>query len=391
MQTASELEIYIHVPFCVQKCKYCDFLSFPKGKEIQYEYLCALLKEIESFKQTEAAHELKEAHIVTSVFFGGGTPSLFESDWIDRILNTIRKNFDIDSDAEITLECNPGTISEGYLKSIRKAGVNRLSIGLQSALDKELKNIGRIHTYQDFLNTYDDAVKAGFTNINVDIISALPNQKKEDIDKTLEKILSLNPTPKHISAYSLILEPGTEFMKLYEKGELVLPDEDEERAFHWNIIDTLNNRGYELYELSNMAIPGYECRHNIGYWTGKEYIGFGLGAASYVGDLRFSNTRSLDEYLKSFSGGNIGPIYSESERLTGGDKMSEYMFLGLRLTRGISAVDFNIKFGQEIMDIFGPAIEKHLDEKLLERDGDMIRLTRKGQDVANYVFADFII
>ena len=408
MQTESELEIYIHIHFCVKKCLYCDFLSFSCGKEIKSKYLRALINEIKTFEQTEAARELDlKAQTVTSVFFGGGTPTVIQKDYLGEILETLKEVFRFSEDCEISLECNPGTVDLEYLESVRSYGFNRLSIGLQSALDKELKRIGRIHTYEQFRQTYEAAVKAGFDNINVDLISALPDQRKEDIDATLDKILSLSPRPQHISSYSLILEEGTGLMDLYEKGLLNLPDEDSERDFHWRIIDRLEKEGFRQYELSNMALPGYECRHNIGYWQGKKYIGFGLGAASYTEKERFSNTRDMEEYISYFGEEpereestekeltkeqlKKEKPYSEKYSLTASDRMSEFMFLGLRMTKGISQAGFREKFGKDLTESYGKEIEKHIGEKLLCTEGDYLMLTRKGQDLANYVFSDFII
>ena len=411
MQTESELEIYIHIPFCVKKCLYCDFLSFAYGEEIRSEYLRALINEIKTFKQTEAARELSiKAQTVTSVFFGGGTPTVIKKESLKEILDVLKGTFNISKDAEVSIECNPGTVDGDYLKSVRQYGFNRLSIGLQSAVDEELKRIGRIHTFAQFKDTYNSAVKAGFSNINVDLISALPGQRIVDVDATLERVLSLKPRPQHISSYSLILEEGTGFMEMYEKGLLHLPDEDSEREFHWRIADRLEKEGYRQYELSNMAIPGYECRHNIGYWQGKKYIGFGLGAASYTGRERFSNTRDMKEYIsyfenkkdkqedgelfipEAFEGATLkDKPFSEKYTLTDGDLISEFLFLGLRMTEGISISEFRDRFGKELFEVFGKEIEKHISEKLLCRQGDRLMLTRKGQDLANYVFSDFII
>lgn len=394
MQEASELEIYVHIPFCVKKCSYCDFLSFKMGEETHREYIFALKNEIREYMSAEVKRKLNEkSYVVTSVFFGGGTPTVLPATKLAEILAELKRCFYFSEDAEITTECNPGTVTAEDLIVLKKAGFNRLSIGLQSANDEELRRIGRIHDFAGFKATYENAVRAGFENINVDIITALPEQSLEDVDSSLEKILLLDPLPKHISSYSLILEEGTEFMRLHDEGKLHLPDEESERLYHWRVIDRLKEAGYEQYELSNMAQSGFECRHNVGYWTGKEYLGFGLGAASYFGNERFSNTRDLKEYLGSWGDGN--PVkqrpLSEDDLLTEGDKISEFMFLGLRMTKGISVSEFESRFNRNFEEIFGEITKKHIDEGLLSKTGDRIFLTRRGQDVANYVFSDYLM
>lgn len=393
MQEASELEIYVHIPFCVKKCAYCDFLSFPGTERTKEEYVAALLNEIKYRKNTEVtAKGLDSLFAVTSVFFGGGTPTVLRPELLCEVLRTLREEFIFSEDAEITFECNPATASFEDLMRLRSEGFNRISIGLQSAVDEELKRIGRIHDHAKFLETYENAVKAGFENINVDIITALPEQKKEDVKKTLDSVLSLSPVPGHISAYSLILEPGTEFEKMDEAGLLFLPDEDSEREFHWMVIDTLERAGYRQYELSNLALPGYECRHNIGYWTGKQYLGFGLGASSYFGKARYAVTRSMKEYMDFFGSKNrTGEIpLSECEKLTGSDEMSEFMILGLRMTEGIEVREFFNRFSRDVFDVYKEPLDKHITEGLLECENGRIRFTKRGQDVANYCLADFV-
>ncbi len=395
MQAVSELELYIHIPFCVRKCAYCDFLSFPtdvKEEDRIKGYVSALLNEIEyRFKKEVAKKGPEGSFIVTSVFFGGGTPTLVKPDLLAEILDFLKKKFSFSEDAEISIECNPGTVNAEKLSRLRKKGFNRLSIGLQSALDKELLRIGRIHSFEQFLETYKFSRDAGFDNINVDIISALPDQTMDDVDVTLNRLLSLNPRPEHISAYSLILEPETRFMELYEKGKLKLPDEDEERRMHWHIFDVLSEAGYKQYELSNLSLPGFECRHNIGYWTGRNYLGFGLGAASYIKGRRFSNTRDMGEYKSYYSLKPFGsePL-NEYEELTKRDMMAEFMFLGLRMTEGISLSEFENRFGEKAFEVYRESLKNHISEGLLENFGDRVFLSRRGQDLANYVFADFL-
>lgn len=386
----SEIEIYIHIPFCVKKCAYCDFLSFPCGEEERKLYLYALLSEL-SRKASDLENIRKKR--VSSVFVGGGTPTVLEGDELALILECIRGNFNLAGDAEITLECNPKTADLNKLSICRNAGFNRLSIGLQSALDEELKTIGRIHSFEDFKHTYYAAVNAGFDNINVDIISALPGQQINDIEKTLDRVMDLSPRPQHISAYSLILEENTEFWRRHERGELSLPDEDTERDMHWLVVDRLEKEGYRLYEISNLSIPGYECRHNIGYWTGRDYIGIGIGAASLYCNKRFTNTRDIKKYIDydwNDAGNCYGPELSEEIQLSENDQMEEFMFLGLRMTDGICKDGFEKKFGRKLTDVYGEVIEKNIADGLIAEKGNMIFLTRRGQDLANYVFSQFL-
>lgn len=379
MQTKSELELYIHIPFCVRKCNYCDFLSAPADEKTIDKYVDKLINEV-------ADRSLKGDHVVTSIFVGGGTPTVLSGDRLAEILAAVKIAYDVDENAEITLECNPGTADLEKLKKCREAGFNRISIGLQSARDEELLRIGRIHDYSQFLKTYQNATIAGFENINVDLITALPEQKMEDVEESLDKILALNPRPQHISAYSLIVEEGTYFGKLYEEGKLDVPDEDLERQMHWEVVDRLEKEGYRQYELSNLAMPGYECRHNVGYWIRKEYLGLGIGAASLIGNRRCANTKDINAYIL---GDNT---FSEDYELESADEMGEFMFLGLRMTDGINIDKFRELFGCEIDDIYHDGIEKSIGEGLLEKynSGKNLRLTRRGQDLANYVFQRFV-
>ena len=392
MQAAynNELEIYIHIPFCVRKCLYCDFLSAPADEKVRREYVAALKNEIikRTYKEVWPAEKMP---VVPSVFFGGGTPTVLDARDLSDILELLKERFDIAEDAEITIECNPGTADETKLSLLRKAGFNRLSIGLQSTDDESLKRLGRIHTFSDFLGIWDAAHKAGFDNANIDIITSIPGQRLCDTEKLFNDIMSLDPVPKHISLYSLIIEEGTQFKSLYDAGELDLPDEEEERKIHWDLISRFEKAGYRQYELSNISLPGYECRHNTGYWTGREYLGFGIGAASYFGGKRFSDTRSLDEYLKNRDDKDFyGPL-SECEDLSEKDCMGEFMFLGLRMTKGISRSEFMKRFGCDIDTVYKKVIGKHIAQGLLEESGDRIFLTEKGQDLANYVMSDMIL
>lgn len=373
-----KIGLYIHIPFCVSKCRYCDFLSMPYDYDVREQYTMSLCKEIERF-----AKEHADEYVVNSVFFGGGTPSMLEPELFEKIISTVRDNFKMNTDSEITIECNPGTVTYDKLGTYKENGVNRISFGLQSANDSELKALGRIHTFSDFMDSYDNALKAGFNNINVDIMSALPSQGIEGYRNTLEKVLSLDI--KHISAYSLIIEEGTPFFEMNEKGLLKLPSEEDERQMYYMTEELLAKNGFHRYEISNYARDGYECRHNKIYWERGEYAGFGLGAASLISDIRYSNTGDMKEYLEDFSSGR------ENEILSLEDKMSEFMFLGLRMTKGIEISEFERQFKSDIYDIFGSEIKKHEGNGLLVEKEGRLMLTGKGFDLSNYVFADFYL
>ncbi len=378
-----ELEIYIHIPFCLQKCKYCDFLSSPAEKEVQDVYMNALWREIAG-----RSEEYREYRVVT-VFIGGGTPTAVEPMWISRILGLLRQEYDLDEDAEITMEMNPGTVTERALEIYKASGVNRLSIGLQSANNEELKNLGRIHTYEQFLVSFRLAREAGFDNINVDIMSALPGQSFDSYTKTLDMVTGLVTAPEHISAYSLIIEEGTPFYEAYEAGGLDLPEEECERRMYAYTEEFLRQKGYVRYEISNYAKAGKECRHNIGYWERREYLGFGIGAASLVDNRRFSNTVNRESYIAAPLEG-----YGEIQVLSRAEQMEETMFLGLRMMRGVSEEQFERSFGISLMQVYGEVIQKHVGSGLLQRkkeDGEhWIVLTAKGMDVSNHVMADFL-
>ena len=373
-----KIGLYIHIPFCVSKCRYCDFLSMPYDYDVREQYTMSLCKEIE-----RSAKEHADEYVVNSVFFGGGTPSILEPELFEKIISTVRDNFKMNTDSEITIECNPGTVTYDKLGTYKENGVNRISFGLQSANDSELKALGRIHTFSDFMDSYDNALKAGFNNINVDIMSALPSQGIEGYRNTLEKVLSLDI--KHISAYSLIIEEGTPFFEMNEKGLLKLPSEEDERQMYYMTEELLAKNGFHRYEISNYARDGYECRHNKIYWERGEYAGFGLGAASLISDIRYSNTGDMKEYLEDFSSGR------ENEILSLEDKMSEFMFLGLRMTKGIEISEFERQFKSDIYDIFGSEIKKHEGNGLLVEKEGRLMLTGKGFDLSNYVFADFYL
>lgn len=331
-----------------------------------------------------------EGKTVVSLFIGGGTPSTVEAEQLADLLQVVKRHYCISEDAEITVEVNPGTADRDKLNIYRVAGVNRLSIGLQSADDRELAALGRIHTWRQFLDTYEAAVAAGFTNINVDIMSALPGQTPESHGRTLQKVLELKPRPVHISVYSLILEEGTQLWEQAERGRLVLPDEDTDRVMYCETKRILEQAGYVRYEISNYARPGYECRHNCGYWRRRDYTGFGIGAASLINNVRFRNTEDLHAYMDNPSG-----CREDIQILSPKEQMEEFMFLGLRMTAGISEEKFAACFGRELCSVYGDVIEKNADDGLLEWKGDGSRrclaLTERGLDLANYVMAQFLL
>ena len=372
----SPMEIYIHIPFCIRKCDYCDFLSGPSGPEEQADYVQALLREIQAVEEGEGRS-------VSSIFIGGGTPSVLDERLLGDILREIRNRFKMEEDAEITIEVNPGTANIGKLQAYREMGINRLSIGLQSPEDRELKILGRIHNYGQFLETYQEARTVGFDNINIDLMSAIPDQTYEGWVKNLRTVAELEP--EHISAYSLIVEEGTPFAA----RKLNLPDEDTEYNMYEATAQILKKYGFEQYEISNYARKGRECRHNVGYWTRQDYLGFGLGASSLYGKERFANTADMKKYLENRK--NPEKIREKEPSLTREDEMAEFMFLGLRMTKGISKADFQRCFGCTIESVYGEVLEKYESmEMLLEKDG-RIFLSREGIHVSNSIMAEFLL
>ena len=395
------LGIYVHIPFCIQKCLYCDFLSAPSDDAIRESYVNALLAEI------DAQAPLYKGFQVHTVFFGGGTPSLLMPEQTAAILERLYQRFSFlpEKEMEITLEANPGTLTEEKLRAWRKAGVNRLSIGLQSAHDEELKSLGRIHTWKEFLWGYEAARRAGFSNLNIDLMSALPGQSVESWMDTLESVVELKP--EHISAYSLIIEEGTPFYDWYgpqdaasEKRQMEkrkpLPSEEEDRLMYERTGEYLAKGGYGRYEISNYALPGFACRHNLAYWERTDYAGFGLGAASLRENVRWSNTAELAEYLAhAGQTGEETRIKKEMTRLSIQDQMEEFMFLGLRKTEGVSASTFERLYGKPLEAVYEEPVERLIREGLLLRyqkeDGSVFfRLSDKGIDVSNYALAMFL-
>lgn len=375
-----ELEIYIHIPFCVKKCAYCDFLSGPQDRDTIENYVDKLVKEI----------GVQKPATVSSIFLGGGTPSVLDANQVTRIFDALRENFDIAEDAEITIEANPGTVTVEKLQAYKKCGINRISFGLQSTNNEELKLLGRIHTYEEFLESYQLARACGFENINVDLISAIPKQTVASWEETLKKVIALEP--EHISAYSLIVEEGTPFAKVYGEGcpgEHDLPCEEEERAIYYRTEELLERAGYHRYEISNYAKAGKECRHNLGYWDRKDYLGIGLGAASLVNNVRYKNTDDLLYYMEHSS--DLSAIQENVEKLSLQEQMEEFMFLGLRKMEGVSVTEFKNTFGKTMEECYGEQIQKLVQQGLLEQRNARIILTKQGIDVSNYVFSEFLI
>ena len=391
-----KISIYIHIPFCIRKCLYCDFLSAPSTPDCIEQYVCALESEIRfspDLNGLTAAEIPDDPEIqVDTVFLGGGTPSLLTPDQLERILTAVRKSYRVQDGAEISMEVNPGTADLERLQAYRGAGINRLSIGVQSVDDAELALLGRIHRAGQAEKIFREARRAGFDNINIDLMSALPGQTADKWEQNLRIVCEWGP--EHISAYSLIIEEGTPFA---EMDLLPLPSEEEDRLMYHRTQTVLAEYGYQRYEISNYARPGRACRHNCGYWTGHEYLGLGLGASSLIGDRRFKVTASMPEYLRRIRLADSGEIkdpaqyYEEIQQLTLRDRMEEFMFLGLRLTEGVSEAQFRKCFGHPVDEVYGPVLARHTGAGLLERTGDRIRLTETGLDLANYVMSDFLL
>ena len=371
-----EIELYLHIPFCIRKCAYCDFLSGPADETVRRAYVEALLREI------RAMGRCTEAEVAT-VFVGGGTPSVLPADWMEEIMGQLRDSFRLLPEAEISMEANPGTVTLEKLDAYRRGGINRISFGCQSADNEELRLLGRIHSWEDFLESFSLAREAGFSNINVDLMSGLPGQTAASWEQTLRRTAALRP--EHISAYSLIIEEGTPFAR----QKLSLPDEEEERTMYERTGEILKEYGMEQYEISNYARPGRACRHNIGYWTGREYLGLGLGSASLMEGERFSNTSVMEEYLAD--SGRPGKLRRDRQKLSEKDRIEEFMFLGLRMTEGIREKEFQDTFGRRIHTVYGPVIRKYVEGGFLAEEKGRLYLTRKGISVSNPILADFLL
>lgn len=393
------LSIYVHIPFCKHKCMYCDFLSFDNetnSKKIQY--VNALMSEIRMYKPYADRYSVK------TIYIGGGTPTTLDEALISNILKTINHIFNVDRFAEITIEANPGTIKYMDLLAYRELGINRLSIGLQSADDDMLRLLGRIHNYEEFENGFDAARRAGFKNISVDVMSGLPGQDMHTLVDTLTRVTELGP--EHISVYSLQVEEGT---MLSQRPDILdmLPDENTERSMYTMTKKVLKAAGYNRYEVSNYSKPGMESRHNTVYWTGGQYIGIGIGAASYFKGERFKNISNLDNYIEICEDireeltkeTDRARLYDSATAILREDvqtiyvdsRMEEFMYLGLRMTNGISRKDFQERFNRDVFEVYGDPINKYSTDGYIIVDDDRIRLSDKGIDVSNYILADFIL
>lgn len=375
--------IYIHIPFCKSKCLYCDFFSVADGKKFEKKYVEALRNEI--IKRISVN---KNGYHVNTIYIGGGTPSYIDEKNIYEILETIKNCCEIDENVEITIEANPGTVSQEKMEAYKKMGINRLSIGLQETNDKLLKEIGRIHTNAEYLKTIEYANKAGLNNINTDIIIGLPNQTIYDVENTLNQLISLNLT--HISIYSLIVEEGTKLEKLIDNGTLKLPDEEMERYMYWFAKRKLEENGYIHYEISNFSKIDYRSRHNVDCWNQKEYLGFGAGASSYNGIARYKNIEDLEKYIENMEKDNFAKNIVIEEIQNREDKMKEYMLLGLRKINGININNFRKKFGTTPLYKYNKELTKLVREELILMDTNNIRLSKKGLNLANMVWEEFV-
>ena len=372
-----EVSLYIHIPFCKQKCFYCDFPSYAGKERFKEEYVDALIKEIE---------KRVNGYIIKTIFIGGGTPSYLEVKQIEKLLEAINK-LNLHKDLEFSMECNPGVLFKEKLEAMKKGGVNRISFGLQSANNNLLKEVGRIHSYEEFLENFNLARKVGFNNINVDIMYGLPNQTADDWRETLETICSIRP--EHISAYSLIIEEGTVFYNLYEKNLLNLPTEEDERNMDRLTKEILNKNGYHQYEISNYSLQGKECEHNKVYWQLKDYIGVGTSSSSYIDSFRIKNIDDIEEYIYKVN--NDIEVYEEKHKNTVEDDIEEFIFMGLRMNEGINTKEFEERFNRSIESIYRNIIEKNIKMGLLNKDIDRMFLTSRGMEFSNQVMSEFII
>ena len=380
----NEIGIYIHIPFCMKKCFYCDFVSYANKEDMIEKYIKALEKEIKI--KAEENKLLK----INTIYIGGGTPSFIDSKYIVCIINAIKESFNVKENAEITIEVNPGTVTKNKLEDYIKCGINRISIGLQTTNNELLKQIGRIHTYEQFLETYNLIRMVGFNNINVDLMLALPNQTIKDLEDSLNKVIMLKP--EHISVYSLILEEKTKLYDLVESGKLELLDESIERNMYWKVKNILEQNGYKHYEISNFAKQGYESKHNLNCWNQEEYLGMGVAAHSYLNNKRYSNTENLEQYINKLldEEGIKNDIVTVHEEQTLEDKQKEYMLLGLRKIEGVKISDFKNKFVQNPIYVCRKELDKLVKEDLIQVEDNNIKLTKKGLDLANLVFEEFV-
>lgn len=376
-----KIGIYVHIPFCMKKCFYCDFVSYCNKENLVDEYIKCLKKEIESKKN-------KSKLGIDTIYIGGGTPSFINENHIKDIIYILKESFDIDKETEITIEVNPGTVNENKLEIYKEVGINRLSMGLQSTNNELLKMLGRIHTYEQFLESYNMAKNIGFKNINVDLMIGLPNQKLEEVNDSVKKVINLKPN--HISVYSLILEEGTKIAKKIKKGELRLPKDELEREMYWNVKNQLQDNGYNHYEISNFAKKGFESKHNMNCWNQKEYLGFGAAAHSYFKSIRYSNIENIEEYIKNIKNNEFEKNKEIHEIQTIDEAKKEYMLLGLRKIEGVNITEFKNKFIDNPLYLFRKELSKLVEEELIEIDINTIKLTNKGIDLANIVWEEFV-
>ncbi|EJT6170319.1 oxygen-independent coproporphyrinogen III oxidase [Clostridium perfringens] len=375
-----KISLYIHIPFCAQKCLYCDFPSFARKDHLRKTYIEALNKEIISLREKHNNLE------INTIFIGGGTPSVLEADELECLLKEVAK-LNMAKDIEYSMECNPGNLTEEKLEVMKKYGVNRISMGLQAKQDNLLKGLGRIHNYKTFKENFLLAKKVGFNNINVDLMFGLPNQRLNEWEETLREIISLDPA--HISAYSLIIEEGTAFYNLYENDKLKLPTEEDERKMYHLAKKILEENGFNQYEISNYAKEGKECRHNLAYWNMDNWIGVGSAAASYINGKRIKNISSVEKYINSINekGEAVEEIINNSKN----DNMEEFMFMGLRKINGIDENEFKKRFSMNINDVYGEILNKYIGEGLLIRESGRIFLSEKGIEISNIIMADFLL
>ena len=376
-----KIGLYVHIPFCHSKCYYCDFLSFPnKGEE--EVYVKALIKEIESYGQ-----RTRGVHTISSLFIGGGTPTVLSPFLLDEVCKAIRLNFDIEEDAEWTVEANPGTILKEHVEGFKRNGVNRVSLGLQAVQDQKLKAIGRIHVFEDWKRSINLLREQGITNINTDIMFALPGQTLEEWEETIQTMIEFDLP--HISAYSLIIEEGTVFGNRYKAGTLKAMDEELDRQMYECVKERFKEAGYEQYEISNWCKEDLECKHNVLYWESGSYLGIGIGSHGYMDGKRYHNTTSFKEYIEV--AGDTRKLVVESEEITEKNAMEEFMFLGLRMLRGISIEAFYKRFGKSVFDVYGETLEKWIKEEIIVHNKDRLFLSDKGIDLSNQVFISFLI
>lgn len=386
-----EIGIYIHIPFCKKKCYYCDFCSYEGKDSYIPRYIKCLkqeMKEVGQANQQDVLDGKDRPFLVNTIYIGGGTPSLLNSEYIVKILQTIKENYKVNEQPEITIEVNPGTVTLEKLQDYFENGINRISIGLQSTYDTLLKQLGRIHTYQEFLDTYYLARQVGFENINIDLMLGLPNQTLQEIQNSVEEVIGLEP--EHISVYSLIIEEGTKLEKQIQVGELTLPDEVLEREMYWKTKQLLEQNGYIHYEISNFAKEGYQSKHNSNCWEQKGYIGFGAGAHSYTNRIRYSNIESVEDYIKNYEEGRIENNFVFHEKQNQEAVQKEFMLLGLRKIQGISIQEFKSQFVANPIYLYHEQLERLTNNQLVEIDGNRIKLTKKGVDLANIVWEEFV-